>query len=69
MNCHINVSFPFTQYIILDLLGHLLFSSQKIKTRSKKEARARDIFLTESKFIMKEMLADLLKLEKLLKPQ
>ena len=29
----------------------------------------RDIFLTESKFIMKEMLADLLKLEKLLKPQ
>ena len=50
-------------------IGHLFFSSQKIKTGSKKEARARDILLTESKYIMKEMLADLLKLEKFLKPQ
>lgn len=48
---------------------HLFFSSQKIKDRkAKKEARARDILLTESKCIMKEMLLTF-KLEKFLKPQ
>lgn len=53
----------------MDLLDTYFFSSQKIKTGSKKEARARDILLTESKCIMKEMLADLSNLEKFLKPQ